>query len=410
MAKDIVDTPAAEPAAKPDWALTRRERRAMERARGGRATRRRWPWVVLALLVVAAAAGVWLWRERQAAVPAEAPVAAAPEAPRAVQIDDDEWAVLEPETLRRTVRVIGTLQPYRRVDLSAETGGRVEEVAVRPGDAVTAGQVLVQVDVERLGLDVQLARSNADSTRAQLAVAEDQLQRQEALIERGVAAPTTAAELRASVAAQRASLAAQEDAIRSAELALEGATVRAPFDGVVSARSVEPGAVIGAGTPLLTVVDLTRMEMVGVAPVGAGATLSAGQAVELSVDGLGGQSFEGTVERIAPVAQEGTRALPVYVEVPNAGGPLLGGMFATGRIVVAEQPDALAVPQGAIREEGGPHVLVIEGDALVRRDVTPGEEWPGGRVQVEGLAPGDRVVTAALEGLEPGQPVELVEF
>ncbi|MBP1807294.1 efflux RND transporter periplasmic adaptor subunit [Rubellimicrobium aerolatum] len=411
MAKDLIDTTEGQAPAKPDWALTRRERAAAERVRQGLPSRRRWPWVVALLVVLAAGAGAWMWWQRVAAPEA---VAAAPAAPVAMQVNGDEWTEVAPLTLRRTVKVIGPLAPERRADLSAETGGRVESVAARPGDRVEAGAVLVQVDVERLTLDVELARSNAAATRAQLALAEQQLGRAEALAERGVQAESTLAEARANAEAQRANLQAQEEQVRSAELALEGATLRAPFSGVIASRDVEPGQVVAAGTPLLTLVDLSRMEMQGAAPVSAGVAVAAGQEVELRVDGLPGRTFVGTVERIAPVAAEGTRTLPVYVAVDNAEGLLRGGMFATGEIVTAEAVDVLALPRDALREASteneGTHVLVIEGDTLARRDVTAGEEWPGGLVRVEGVSPGDRVVVAPLTGLEPGQAVELVEF
>ena len=203
---------------------------------------------------------------------------------------------------------------------------------------------------------------------------------------------------------------AQEDQIAAAELNLSHATVRAPFDGVVASRAVEPGAVVGAGTALLSVVDLGRMEMLGAAPVSAGAELAPGEEVGLRVDGITGRGFTGTVARIAPVAEEGTRTITVYVAVENDDGTLLGGMFATGGIVVEEATDALALPRAALREDGGDHVLVLEDGTLARRDVEVVSEWPGGLVQVEGLEAGAQVVTAELPDLRAGEPVELVDF
>jgi membrane fusion protein, multidrug efflux system len=212
------------------------------------------------------------------------------------------------------------------------------------------------------------------------------------------------------VEALRANLSAEEDQVAAAELSLSRATVRAPFDGVVASRAIDPGAVVAAGTPLLSVVDLDQMEMLGSVPVSAGAALAAGQQVELAVDGVEGRAFSGTVQRIAPVAEEGTRTLTAYVGVDNADRTLLGGMFATGEIVTAEARDAIALPRGAIREDGGDHVLVVQDGALARRDVEVGAEWPGGLVEVEGLEEGVQVVTADLSDLEAGEPVELVDF
>jgi RND family efflux transporter MFP subunit len=187
--------------------------------------------------------------------------------------------------------------------------------------------------------------------------------------------------------------------------------VTAPFDGIVTARAVEPGTVIGAGTTLMSVVDLATVELEAAAPVAAGVLLQPGQTVEVSVDGIADRVFEGTVARINPVAAEGTRAIPVYITMDNAEGLLFGGMFATADVVVAAAPGALAVPSEAIRTDaGGAYVLTITDDTLVRTPVTIADTWAGGLTRVTGgLEPGDEVVMAALPELDPGDVIERVE-
>lgn len=414
MSDQATTRPQGRPDGKPAWALSRREAEALAIAQAGLPPRRRrWPWIVLVLILLAGAVVVWQMQRGDASTPAalDTPVEAAAEAPVILQINQDEHAVLVPQTLRRSVRVIGTLTPVRRADLAAETSGQVGEVLVRPGDRVEAGEALVQIDVERATLDRNLARSTADATRAQLALAEGQRNRALTLLERGVATESTLEEAESSVAAFRANLAALDDQVTAAELALSDATVRAPFAGVVSDRSVDPGAVVSVGTALLSIVDLSEVEMLAQAPVAAGALIRPGQAVDVAVDGIAGRRFEGRVVRVAPVAEEGTRSLTIYVALDNADGTLLGGMFATGEIVVAEAVDALAVPTDAIREDGdGHHVLVVNENVLERRAIVPGEAWAGGLTQASGLAAGDDVVTVALPDVVPGQAVTLVEF
>jgi RND family efflux transporter MFP subunit len=401
--------------------MSRRERERAILARHGLAPRRRWPWLLALLLVLAAAgaAGWQWWRTREAGAEAAGTSAAgteaaAPEdaAPRPVQINRTEWAVVEPTTLRRAIEVIGPLAPARSVNLSAQASGEVEEVTVRTGDAAKEGQVVVRLDEERLALELELARANLESTRTQLEVAERQLERARGLVERGVTAETTIADPENNVASLRASLAAQEDQVAAAELALGNATVAAPFDGVVASRAVEPGAVVAEGTALLSLVDLSEVEMLASAPVAAGAQIRPGQAVEVKVDGIEGRTFRGEVQRVAPVAEEGTRTLTIYVRLDNPDGTLLGGMFATGSIVTEERVGAVAVPEAAVLEDdAGAYVFAIEDGALARRGVEVGGTWGAGLVEVtRGLSPGDEVVTAALSGLEPGRPVELVEF
>lgn len=402
------------PEAKPDWALTRGERRARARAARGLPPRRSWPWIVLVLILVAGAAA---WTQRSvieaalrpaAEVEAEADAVPAPVPP--MQINPAEYGRIELRELARRIKVIGTINPARRADLSAQTGGLVEAVNFRPGDSVIAGDVLVQVDVERLTLEMGQARSNADATRAQLSLAEGQLERVQQLVDRNVATTSTLEEAQSSVEGLRAQLTALDDMVRLAELSVRNATVAAPFDGIVTARAVEPGTVIGAGTTLISLVDLATVELEAAAPVAAGVLLKPGQSVEVRVDGIADRSFAGTVARINPVAAAGTRTIPVYITMDNSEGLLFGGMFATADVVVARNPAAIALPSDAIRTDaGGAYVLRIENDTLVRAPVTIAETWAGRLTRVtEGLAEGDEVIMAGLPELDPGDRVERV--
>jgi membrane fusion protein (multidrug efflux system) len=401
------------PEEKPDWALTRRERRARERAARGLAPRRRWPWVLL-VLVLGAAVAAWFQRGAITAAlkPPEtvSPADAEPAPVPRMQINPAEYGTLVPRDLDRRIKVIGTINPARRADLSAQTGGLVEAVNFRPGDRVVQGDVLVQVDVERLTIELGQARSNAEATRAQLSLAEGQLERVRQLVDRNVATTSTLEEARSSVDGLRAQLTALDDLVRLAELSLRNATVAAPFDGVVTARAVEPGTVIAAGTTLISLVDLATVELEAAAPVAAGVQLRPGQDVEVRVDGIPDRTFAGKVVRINPVAAAGTRAIPVYIAMDNAEGLLFGGMFATAEVIVASASDALAVPGEAIRSDaGGSYVLRIEDDVLVRAPVTIAETWAGRLTRVTaGLAAGDEVILAALPELDPGDRVERV--
>ncbi|GGL71428.1 RND transporter [Wenxinia marina] len=414
MPKDA-SAPIATASGKPDWAMSRREIERVLRERAGLPpVRRKWPWVILALVLIAAAGGFGYWRMQQMTaapeVVAEPVVEVAPE-DVVMEVNSAEYAVLAPLTLERVIRVTGTIQPARQAQLSSQAGGRVEEVAVQPGDRVSEGDLLVQVDVQNLTIQLDLARSNAEATQVQLGLAETQLERSEALLDRGVATTSTIDEARSNVQALRANLSAQQDQVRSAELQLANATLRAPFDGIVSTRSADPGQYVQVGAPLVTVVDLTTVEMQANAPAAAGAVLRPGQPVTVTVDGLEGRTFDGEVTRINPVAAEGTRTIPVYIRIENEDGVLLGGMFATGQVVTAQADAALAIPTEALREDAdGVHVLRIADGRLERAAVETGGTWAGGLTRIDGgLSAGDTVITAPLAELDPGDAVTLVE-
>lgn len=397
-------------AGKPLWAMSRREIETALRAQAGLAPVRRGRFLLVLAAVVAVvvgAAGLVVMQRSDAANP-DVPVASEPRTVPARQLVEAEYTVVEPTTLTRSLTLSGTLAPAQRAQLSAEVAGQIVEVAAKAGDPVTAGQPLVQIDTESLEIERDLALSTAAATRAQLALAEGQFARAEALAGRGITTDSMLDEARSGVEQLRATLAAQEDQVRAAELRLARSMVRAPFDGIVSERAVDPGQYVGTGASLMTVVDIARLELEGQLMVSS--TLPRpGDEVEIAVDGLPGQLFTGVVERIGPVATEGSRTVPVYIGIDNPDGALLAGMFASGTVVLDRAPDAIGVPTEAVREDdAGSYVLRVEGGALVRVPVETTGTWSGSRVRiVAGLEPGDLILTAPLAGLDAGDAVTL---
>jgi membrane fusion protein (multidrug efflux system) len=390
---------------KPEWAQSKREKENAARiAQGLKPRRRLWPWIVIALIIVAVVAFV-LTR------PAPAELSDTPEVAVVKQLTLSEVTEIAPQLLQQTVKVTGSLTPGQQTQVSSQVGGRVLSVAVRPGDRVAEGDLLLHVDTENLENQLVQQRANVAATRAQLVSSQQQLQRTEELARGGVSSASALEQARSATLALEANVAAQEAQVRSAELALKNATVLSPISGVVSARSVEPGQTVGAGVSLMTIVDLAEVELQGSAPAGSSALIAADQEVTVTVNGLDGRTFPGTVTRVNPVALAGTRTVPVYITLENPGQLLRGGMFATGEIVVREEPEAVAVPAVAVREDAeGFYVLKLEGSELVRLPVETGTSWNRGRiVEITGPVIGDRVVTAPLSQLEPGDTVEMVE-
>lgn len=416
MAAEKVSTPASPDPRneKPEWAMNQREiENARRRRAGEKPLPRRWPWVLLGLAVLGGA-GYWYYQTQiLPTLPTAEIVSAEPAEPvvSQMQINPYEYASVAPVTLQRLVRVTGTLKPSQQSQISSQTNGRVEAVEVRPGDRVQQGQLLVQVDLEALKLTLDLQRSTAEATRAQLKLAEAQLERVRALAGRGVSSSSDLDQAQTSVDGLRANVAALTDQVAAADLSLRQATVVAPFDGIISERSVEPGQIVSMGTPLLTLVDLSAVEFQAFAPLTAGPALKAGQEVSVTVDGIRDRTFTGTVTRINPLATEGARTLPVYILLENPDELLRGGMYSVGQIVVEEKPDAFAIPADALREDrSGNYVLKVSDGTVVRQAVTRGALWAGNLIEItEGIAAGDIVVTAALPELDPGDAVVLVE-
>lgn len=393
---------------KPEWAQSKHDKdNAARIAAGLPPRRRRWPWIVLVLVVLAVVLGVMIMSRQSAPEPVEQ-TAAEP----IRQLNQAEIMTIEPTTLAETVRVTGSLAPQRQTQLSSQVFARVIAVLARQGDAVSSGDVLVQLDTESLQVQLNQATSTAEATRAQLVLAESQLARTRDLIARGVTASSGLEQAQSSADALRANLAALEAQVAAAEIAQQNATIRAPMDGVVSERTVEPGQTVQQGTALLTIVDLDPIELQAASPIGASAEIEPGQTVAVTVEGLPDREFEGIVSRVNPVAASGTRTIPVYITLANEDGALRGGMFATGLITVTEQADALSVPATALREDAeGIYVLKVENGEVVRQAIEQGSAWNRGRAieVVSGLEAGDIVVAAPLTELEAGDKIEMIE-
>lgn len=407
---------------KPDWAMSRRERDAAARAAQGLPPKKRrgWLWAILTLAVLAAA-GAWVvssgklaeFQADRAANDAQAKAEAEARAARAavIQLAPYEVQRLEPTVLTESLKITGSLAPVRQLQLTSEVSATVTNVTARPGDEVFRGQALVVFDSDTLRNQLDQALANAEATRVQLAQARTDFERTRSLVDRGLQAANTLERARSSLDQLAAALAAQETVVDNAQRTLERATVTAPFDGVISARNVEPGQVVTIGSPLMTLVDMSSLEVEATAPVSFAPKLAEGQAVDLTVEGFGDRVFKGEVARLAPVAIEGTRMLPVFVSLDNRGGELRGGMFASGRIVLEARDNGLAIPVAALRHDGeGPHVLVIAGNVAERRTVETGRSWDGGALlEIEsGLSAGDLVVIEPLPELAPGDSVTLL--
>ena len=121
---------------------------------------------------------------------------------------------------------------------------------------------------------------------------------------------------------------------------------------------MQPGEKVAFDTPLVTVVDLKEIELQAMVPAVDIPELKPGMAVELAVDGFGERRFTGRIERINPSTEPGTRAILVFVGVPNPNNELRGGMFATGRISLAASAPVMSLPAGAVRSEAGPDLRV----------------------------------------------------
>jgi membrane fusion protein (multidrug efflux system) len=288
----------------------------------------------------------------------------------------------------------GALDPRAESQVVAKTSGIAMAVFAEEGQHVKAGQVLVRLDADR-------ARLQAAQSEAQVRKLEANYQRAKQLAAQQMVSANDLDQLKYDLANARA-------VNNMANLELSYTNVVAPISGVIASRSIKPGNFVQINTPIFRIVDDSRLELTLNVPEREIATLKAGQPVNLQVDALPGQSFAGTVDRVAPVVDSGSGTFRVICTFAG-GGALQPGMFGRIRIDYDKRANALVIPRVALLDDQGtPAVYAVRKGKAVRVPIKTGYtdgEWTEVR---SGLKPGEAVVTAGKVALRDGSAVQVI--
>jgi len=318
-----------------------------------------------------------------------------------------DLAVAESKPLSRWLPVSGALQPVRQATVKSKVSGEVRAITVREGDAVQAGQMLARMDTADLEARLIERQGQLASARAQLAMNEKTLSSNQKLLKQSFISQNAFDNSESTMNMTRGSVMSAEANVRLAQNALKDAVATSPLTGIVAKRHVQPGEKVAFDTPLVTVVDLKEIELQAMVPAIDIPELRIGMPVELAVDGFGDRKFAGRIERINPSTEPGTRAILVFVGVPNPNNELRGGMFSTGRVALAASVPVMSLPSIAVRSEGGQtYVWTIEDGKLVKRMVVVGRrDEENGRVEIKTALPATvKVLAARFDNLKEGAP------
>jgi RND family efflux transporter MFP subunit len=293
------------------------------------------------------------------------------------------------------VPVSGTLDPAVVIRIASPIPEVVEAVFVKEGDPVRQGQALARFQTGAV-------EPAALSAEAQRRMAASDYERMQNLFKEGAVSQR-------DVENAEVSLRAAEAGEALARKKLNESTVRAPSSGVISQRAVDSGDRVKDGDLLFQLVNTSELEFAATVPSGYAADVRAGAPVVLAVTGATGAGLSGRVSRVNATVDPATRQVKVYVTVSNRDRRLVGGLFATGRIVLREVKGAVAVPQTALRRDSGgkAYVLVVDHGRIGRREVTTGatDEQASLIEILSGLEGGETVIIGPASGLEPGQRV-----
>ncbi len=301
---------------------------------------------------------------------------------------------VEVQPLRRAAMVAvysGTapVEAHEEAEVVAKVGGEVRQLFVEEGDTVKAGQIMARLDGDRLRLEVA-------QTEANLRKLERDYTRQLELSQKGLVAKGTAENAKFDLDALRASY-------DSARLELSYTDIRAPIDGVVSARHIKVGNTITQNTPTFRVTNLDPLVAYVHIPEKEFRKLAPQQTADVVVDALGGERFTGTISRISPTVDPKTGTFRARVEVQDPSRRLKPGMFARVNIVYERREDALQLPRTAIVDaDGTQSVFVVAGGKAEQKPVQTGLSNNGWVEVVGGLQGDEQVVVVGQAGLKTG--------
>jgi RND family efflux transporter MFP subunit len=316
------------------------------------------------------------------------------EPPVTLSLGSEDILVVGQSELSTGPIVTGSIQPERRADLRAEVSAVIIRVAKENGDPVRRGEVLAVLDDTAIRDSLTAAEESARASGQSLESAERQLQRLKSLQAQGMTSSQALddAEVRRNNA--RSDWVAAKTRIVSARQQLERTQVRAPFDGVVSARKASAGDTVQIGRELIQVIDPASMRFDGLVAADQMQSLKPGQAVYFKVNGFGQTELNGRIRRIDAAANVVSRQVAVIVDFVGKERPPIVGLYAEGRVDTQTRKAIMLVEGALVREGDKTSVWLLEAGQVYKRPVVLGERDPrsGRFVILSGLKPGDRVL------------------
>jgi membrane fusion protein (multidrug efflux system) len=309
--------------------------------------------------------------------------------------------------------ISGSLQPEIRADLRAEVAAMVIKVHKENGEPVRKGDLLVSLDGSVLRDNLNSAEESLRAAAQSLDGAERQFQRIKSLQAQGMVSMQGLEESENKRNSAQSEFVASKARVAAAKQQLDRTEVRAPFQGVVSARKASAGDTAQIGKELIQVIDPSSMRFEGQVSADQMSILKVGQRVTFRINGVaqtGDQlGSSGRIKRIDGAANPITRQVSVIVEISGKDRPPVAGLFAEGVIETSTQ-SALMIPESCLRREGDKvFAWVLDGNKIVKRSIQLGDrdtrlgEW----VVNSGLVAGEKILRTTSSSLKDGQSFTL---
>ncbi|HUC84639.1 MAG TPA: efflux RND transporter periplasmic adaptor subunit, partial [Candidatus Acidoferrales bacterium] len=319
------------------------------------------------------------------------------------------------EDLFRLVTIPAEFRPYVEVELHAKVSGFVKDMNVDFGDKVKAGELLATLIVPELHAELTNAIAIEQKAEANYTAAHLIYTRLSSVAKAhpGLVAQQDLDNAQATDQSTFAAIGAATADVGKYSTLVSYTLITAPFDGVVTWRYADPGALIQAGTssdsqslPLVRVSDNYLLRLDFPVSVEYVQYLNVGDTVDVRVDSLGGRTFSGKITRRTDKVDMDTRDMFYEIEVPNPNLEIAPGMYATVALKVQNRPNALAIPIEAVTGKNNTVLVVNSQNEIESRPVKLGIETPNKYEVLAGLKAGEEVLVGNPRHLQPGQKVQ----
>jgi RND family efflux transporter MFP subunit len=366
-------------------------------------------WTALALVVVVIAAGaaraISSRKSQKDALEAQQ---SAQKAPAVIELaSTDVWeARMLP--LSQGLHISGPLKATNSAFIKARVAGELQNLLVREGDFVKAGQVIARVDPLESQARARQAQQQAEAAKAQVDIAKRSFDNNSSLVAQGFISKTALESSTSNLSAAEATYRAAQASVDVANKALEDTVLRSPMEGQIAQRLAQPGERVSIDARIVEVVDLRHLEIEANLSAADSLGVKVGQRATLMVEGSNAP-LNAKVVRINPSAVVGSRAVLVYLALDKSDG-LRQGLFAQGTLATATTR-ALAVPLQSVRtDKPEPYVQIVADGLVQHMTVQPGNrgDYQGdSMVAVQGIAAGALVLQGSVGPVRAGTPATL---
>jgi RND family efflux transporter MFP subunit len=375
----------------------------------GKASHRRWLILAIALIVVATllVSGIWSRVKANKSLRAET-----------AQVALTAVSVVSPKQTTPAQEIIlpGNVQPYITSPIYSRTNGYLKKWYFDIGAHVKQGQLLAVIETPEVDQQLQQARSNLQTARANLDLASITKTRYQGLLKAHAVSQQDVDNAVGTYNANKAIVEADQAAVDQYTALVSFEKIYAPFDGVITARNTDIGDLINSGSNSAAKTDLFHIAQPGVLRVYVNVPEEYSQGIKVGMTGtltlaeFPGRQFKGKVVRTADAINVTTRTLLIEIDVDNPSGTLLTGSYAEVHLAVPTQNSTYLIPVDSLlfRTEGL-RVGVVKDGKVELATVIPGHDF-GNQIEiVSGLKPDDQIIINPPDSILQGQQVQIVQ-